>query len=79
MPVTISLWASSNCDSKTKRARRSEIKAALELDPKSSRAYSALGRLYLSRNDLKAAEEAMKTAADLSPLQSPMQLAIPRF
>jgi tetratricopeptide (TPR) repeat protein len=52
-----------------------EIKAALELDPKSSRAYSALGRLYLSRNDLKAAEEAMKTAADLSPLQSPMQLA----
>ena len=51
-----------------------EIKAALELDPKSSRAYPALGRIYLSRNDLKAAEEAMKTAADLSPLQSPMQL-----
>ena len=51
-----------------------EFKAALELDPKSSGAYSALGRLYWSRNDLKAAEEAMKTAADLSPLQSPMQL-----
>lgn len=51
-----------------------EFKAALELDPKSSGAYSALGRLYWSRNDLKAANEAMKTAADLSPLQSPMQL-----
>ena len=55
-------------------AAEDEFKAALELDPKSSGAYSALGRLYWSRNDLKAADEAMKTAADLSPLRSPMQL-----
>ena len=52
----------------------SRFKASLELDPKSSGAYSALGRLYWSRHDLKAADEAMKTAADLSPLRSPMQL-----
>jgi len=52
----------------------SEFKSALQLDPKSSGAYAALGRLYWSRNDVKAAEEAMKTAAELSPLQSPMQL-----
>jgi tetratricopeptide (TPR) repeat protein len=50
------------------------FKAALELDPKSSVAYSALGRLYWSRNDLKAADEAMKTAANLSSLRSPMQM-----
>src|SRR5262245_4710649 len=52
----------------------SEFKTALELDPKSSGAYAALGRLYWSRGDLKAADEAMKTAADLSPLRSPMQM-----
>jgi tetratricopeptide (TPR) repeat protein len=52
----------------------SEFKAALALDPKSSGAHSALGRLYWSRNDLKAADEALKAAADLSPLRSPMQL-----
>jgi tetratricopeptide (TPR) repeat protein len=59
----------------TNNARaESEFKAALELDPKSSGAYSALGRLYWSRNDLDAADQAMKTAADLSPLRSPMQM-----
>jgi tetratricopeptide (TPR) repeat protein len=52
----------------------SEFKSALELDPKSSGAYSALGRLYWNRNDLQAADKAMKTAADLSSLRSPMQL-----
>lgn len=52
----------------------SAFKAALEMDPKSSGAYSALGRLYWGRNDLKAADEAMKTAAELSSLRSPMQL-----
>lgn len=52
----------------------SEFKASLALDPKSSGAYSALARLYWGRNDLKAADEAMKTAADLSPLRSPMQM-----
>ena len=38
-----------------------EFKAALNLDPKSSEAYAALGTLYWSRNDLKAAEQAFKT------------------
>src|SRR5260221_5324350 len=51
-----------------------EFKAALGLDPKSSGAYTALGTLYWSRNDLKAADESIKTAADLSPLRSPLRL-----
>ena len=51
-----------------------EFKAALKMDPKSSGAYSALGLLYWTRNDVKAADAAMKTAADLSPLRSQMQL-----
>jgi putative PEP-CTERM system TPR-repeat lipoprotein len=51
-----------------------EFKTALGLDPKSSGAYSALGTLYWSRNDLKAADEALKAAADLSPQRSPLRL-----
>jgi putative PEP-CTERM system TPR-repeat lipoprotein len=51
-----------------------EFKAAIGLDPKSSGVYAALGALYWSRNDVKAADEALKTAADLSPLRSPMRL-----
>lgn len=51
-----------------------QFKAAIELDPKSSAAYSALGRLYWSQNDLKAADEAMKTAADLGSMRSAIQM-----
>jgi len=52
----------------------SEFKAALGLNPKSSSAYAELGGLYWSRGDLKAADDAFKSAADLSPLRSPMRL-----
>ena len=57
----------------------SEFKAALNLDPKSSEAYAALGTFYWSRNDLKEADQAFKTAADLAPLRSPMRLRYADF
>jgi tetratricopeptide (TPR) repeat protein len=56
-----------------------EFKVALDLDPKSSEAYSALGRVYWSRNDLEAADEAFKNAADLSPVRSVMRLQYADF
>jgi len=63
-----------NLRQKAEARAEAEFKAALDLDPKSSGAYAALGTLYWSRNDLKAADESFKTAADLSPLRSPMRL-----
>ena len=57
----------------------SEFKTALNLDPKSSDAYAALGTLYWSRNDLKEADQAFKTAADLAPPRSPMRLRYADF
>jgi tetratricopeptide (TPR) repeat protein len=57
----------------------SEFKAAINLDPKSSQAYEALGGFYWSRNDLKEARQAFKTAADLAPLRSPMRLRYADF
>jgi Tfp pilus assembly protein PilF len=56
-----------------------EFKSALQLDPKSGAAHAALGLLYWSRNDLKAAEQEFKTAADLAPLRSPMRLRYADF
>jgi tetratricopeptide (TPR) repeat protein len=49
------------------------------LDPKSSEANAALGALYWSRNDLKEAGEAFKTAADLARPRSPGQLRYADF
>jgi predicted Zn-dependent protease len=49
------------------------------LDPKSIAAYAALGTLHWSRNDLKAAEQDFKTAAELSPPRSPMRLRYADF
>lgn len=51
-----------------------EFKAALSVDPKSSAVYSALGNLYLNRQDLAAAGQAIERAAALSPLRSPKRL-----
>ena len=59
--------------------RKAEFKAALNLDPKSSEVYAALATLYWSRKDLKEADQAFKTAADLAPLRSPMRLRYADF
>jgi tetratricopeptide (TPR) repeat protein len=48
----------------------SEFKEALALDPKSVNALTALATLYWSHNDLKAADQSFKTAADLSSPRS---------
>jgi len=64
---------------KDEAGAESELKAAIGLDPKSSGAFSTLARLHWSRNDLKAADEAFKTAADLSPARSPMRLQYASF
>jgi tetratricopeptide (TPR) repeat protein len=49
----------------------SEFKAALNLDPRSIEANAALGSFYWSRNDLKGAGQAFKTAAELASPRSP--------
>lgn len=56
-----------------------EFKAALAMDPKSGAAHSALGVLYWSRNDLKAAAQEFKTAAELAPARSSMRLRYADF
>ncbi len=56
-----------------------EFKAALNLDPKSAAAYSALGNLYWSRNDLGAADQAFKAAADTEPQPGPNRLQYANF
>ena len=52
----------------------SEFKAALNLDPKSIDALASLGALYWGRKDLKEADQALKTAADLAPPRSPIRM-----
>lgn len=60
---------------KGEKARaETEFKKALELDPKSGTPHVALAMLYWSNNDLKAADQAIKTAADLSPTDSPVRM-----
>jgi tetratricopeptide (TPR) repeat protein len=44
------------------------------LDPKSIEAHAALASLYWSRNDLKEADQAFKTAVELAPPRSPARL-----
>jgi tetratricopeptide (TPR) repeat protein len=51
-----------------------EFKAALNLDSKSADALASLGGLYWARKDLKEADQALKTAADLAPPRSPIRL-----
>ena len=67
------------CGKMIRQRAESEFKAAANLDPKSSDAYAALGALYWSRNDLKEAGQAFKTAADLAPPRSPTPLRYADF
>jgi Flp pilus assembly protein TadD len=55
------------------------FKGAVKLDPKFSDAYSALGNWYVAQNDLKSADQAYKTAADLAPLKSGKALQYAQF
>jgi tetratricopeptide (TPR) repeat protein len=57
----------------------SELKKALELEPKSPAALAALGNLYWMQGDLQKAEQALKSAAELSPLRSFRKLRYAEF
>lgn len=57
-----------------KARAEAEFRKAIELDPKSSTPYVALATLFWSNNDLKAADQALKTAAELSPTNSPVRM-----
>src|SRR5262245_48114143 len=60
---------------KGEKARaETEFTTALQLDPKSGTSHVALAMLYWSNNDLKAADQALKTAADLAPIDSPIRM-----
>src|SRR5205823_1024564 len=56
-----------------------ELNTALKLHQKSAAAYTALGNVHWSRNDLTAADQAFKTAADLAPPPAPMQMLYADF
>jgi tetratricopeptide (TPR) repeat protein len=55
-------------------AAEREFKAGLDLDSNSIAAYMGLGVLYSTRNDLTAAGQAFKNAAELSPPRSPARM-----
>jgi tetratricopeptide (TPR) repeat protein len=55
------------------------LKRALTLNPKYAGAYHCLGNLYVAQNNLKDADAAFKTAADLSPPRSPLRLSYANF
>jgi tetratricopeptide (TPR) repeat protein len=51
----------------------SELRLALTAHPKSSQAYFALAQLHILQKEGKEAALALKTAADLAPLRSPIR------
>ena len=57
----------------------SQFKQALALDPKSTSALLGLGGIYAARNDLSAADEALKTAASLAPVRAGPRLKYANF
>lgn len=62
-----------------KARAETEFKTALELDPKSGTPHASLAMLYWSNNDLKAADQAFKTAADAAPPTSPIRVRYADF
>jgi tetratricopeptide (TPR) repeat protein len=60
-------------------AAQAAFQRAVSLDPKFSEAWSALGNVYLVKNDRKSAGDAFKTAAGLAPPRSGKALQYARF
>ena len=56
-----------------------ELKVALNLDPRSSLGHMILGNIYWTRNDLTAADQAFKTAAEFAPLRSEIRMRYADF
>lgn len=61
------------------QAAAADLQRAKALDPKSSSVFWAYGNLYFAQNDQKQAEEAFKTAAELSPPRSPRRLGYAQY
>jgi tetratricopeptide (TPR) repeat protein len=61
------------------QAAAADLQRAKALDPNSSSVFWAYGNLYFAQNDQKQAEEAFKTAAELSPPRSPRRLGYAQY
>jgi tetratricopeptide (TPR) repeat protein len=61
------------------QAAAADLQRAKALDPKSSSVFWAYGNLYFTQNDQPQAEEAFKTAAELSPPRSPRRLGYAQY
>jgi tetratricopeptide (TPR) repeat protein len=62
-----------------KARAEAEYTTALKLDAKLATAHVALAMLYWSKNDLKAADQALKTASDLASVTSPIRMRYADF
>ena len=71
---TMRRWAGSICANRMWPTAEIELQTALRLDPKLSAAYAGMASVYSARKDLKAMEQALKTAADLSAVRSSTRL-----
>jgi tetratricopeptide (TPR) repeat protein len=56
-----------------------ELQTALRLDARLPLAYLGMASIYAAQKDYKASEQALKTAADLSPLRSATRLKYAEF
>ena len=61
------------------KTAQAAFERARTMDPKFTDAYASLGALYWTLGDLKQAESAFKTAADISSPRSPKQLQYAQF
>lgn len=57
-----------------KARAETEFKTAAQLDPKGATPHLALAMLYWANNNLKAADQELKTAVDLVPIYSPIRM-----
>jgi tetratricopeptide (TPR) repeat protein len=76
LEVALAVLSFRQGDLKTTEA---DLKRAIALNPKFSDAYSAFGNLYVAQKDLKQADQAFKTAAELAPPRSGKALQYAQF
>lgn len=57
-----------------KARAEAEFKTAIQLDPKAGTPHAALAMLYWTNNNLKGADQELKLAVDLAPINSPVRM-----
>jgi tetratricopeptide (TPR) repeat protein len=72
-------WAILSIQRKDFQAAEASLRQAVAADPKSSIAYSILGKLNETLTNMPAAEQAFKMAADLAPARSTHKLDYAQF